>query len=377
MKSEARLSEKAIGVGVALAVGLILVLSFLALPGGALADTIHLEVSSPSPANPPREGTVYVTASGSASSTEDRIYIGSPPIGERCPQEYPEETARVGWDSPIELLWHPMTAPTYSYQFFFSEDSRSVVCGYLIHFVYNDETDTGKLVALASTELLVIYGPSGEEVAQKAKSEREKTQQEEAAQHKYEEEAPARQAAKETAELQAEKAAAEQAPVTFLRVKAVAHPDLDSFEAGHTTIAIATDPYAHVTIIVNHRVGTFRYRATGKGGIELRWSCGHPGITYSYVVTAVGGSGASLRRSGHFKMASAAWCAAERKRETQEVEERRRKEQSPQGKIEHAEEEYCEKVIGGIPGGFVTAAGHIYLNCRYKGVWIKVGEGVS
>jgi hypothetical protein len=168
---------------------------------------------------------------------------------------------------------------------------------------------------------------------------------------------------------------AEHAPVTFLRVKTVGHPDLNSSEAGHTTITVATNRYAHVTIIVSYHAGTFHYRAPGKSGAEIRWSCGHPGLRYSYVVTAVGGSGALLRRSGHFKMASAAWCAAERKKEKQEAEERRHKEQSPKGKIEHAEDEYCEKVLGGIPDGHVTVADHIYTHCLLKaGVVVVVSE---
>jgi hypothetical protein len=119
-----------------------------------------------------------------------------------------------------------------------------------------------------------------------------------------------------------------------------------------------------VTIIVNHHAGTFRYRAPAKGGAELRWSCRHPGLTYSYVVTVVGGSGTSLRRSGHFKMASAAWCAVERTREKREAEEQKRKENSHEYKIEHAEDQYCEKVLRGSTGVTETVAGHMYTRCH-------------
>jgi hypothetical protein len=314
-----------------------------------------------------------VMASGSTSSANDEIRVASPPSGGPCPKEYPGFDVELQWVRPISDGTYAAT-PTYNTGFYFLEGSGvgTVICGYLTRFEEDKENYTGKEVTLASTELQIVYGPSKAEV-----------EGAEAAKRKYEEEAPARQAAKEAAEAQARTAAeaktrelAEQAPVTFLRVKTVGHPDLNGSEAGHTMIAVATNPYAHVTIIVNHHAGTFHYRAPGKGGAEIRWSCGHPGLRYSYVVTAARGSGALLRRSGHFKMASSAWCAAERKKEKQEVEERKRKEQSPEGKIEHAEEEYCEKVIGGEPGAFVIAAGHIYLNCHYKGVRIVVGEGV-
>jgi hypothetical protein len=53
-----------------------------------------------------------------------------------------------------------------------------------------------------------------------------------------------------------------------------------------------------------------------------------------------------------------------RRQEKREAEQEKRKEESPQGKIEHAEDEYCEKVLSGEIGGTFTAAGHIYTHCH-------------
>jgi hypothetical protein len=364
------------------------VLLLLALPTGALGDTIHLEVSPPSPTNPPRGGTVYITASGSASSTMDEIHVASPPSGERCPQEYPEELAQVNlkWTSPIEDGWHAMTTPTYSYSFFFTEDTRPVICGYLTHVV-DEEGYTAKIVAIASTEFQVLYGPSEAEVAEQYKSVqekkqkeeaalREKKQQEEAAQRKYGEEAPSRQAAKEAAEAQTKKAAeakakevAEQAPVSLLRVKAIAHPGDSSNKPGHTKIAVTTNAYAHVTVTLNHHAGTFHYRAPGKGGSEIGWSCSHPGLTYHYVVTAVGGSGAALTSSGSFRTVSATWCSNTKNREAAEAEQERHQteDERHQAEEKHRQEvkrfdSNCEK-LGGTPIELPTSEGR-RIYCR-------------
>jgi hypothetical protein len=50
--------------------------------------------------------------------------------------------------------------------------------------------------------------------------------------------------------------------------------------------------------------------------------------------------------------------------EQREAEKQKHWEESPRGKIEHAEEEYCEKVLRGIADTpFIVAGGHIYLKC--------------
>jgi hypothetical protein len=45
---------------------------------------------------------------------------------------------------------------------------------------------------------------------------------------------------------------------------------------------------------------------------------------------------------------------------------RKRQEKSPHGKIERAEDEYCEKVLSGTPTETFTAASHIYTRCEYR-----------
>jgi hypothetical protein len=195
----------------------------------------------------------------------------------------------------------------------------------------------------------------------------------------------ATKAATEAAEAQAKEAAeakarevAEQARVTFLRVKAVSDPGASSSNPGHTKIAVTTNPYAHVTITINQHGGTFRYRAPGNGGADIAWSCRHPGLTYHYVVTVAGGSGAVISRSGRFRVPlTASMCRADARRsaehhqqEAREEEERKkrekREEESPKYEIEQAEKEYCERVLLGRPGFPSTVAGHIYLSCETR-----------
>jgi hypothetical protein len=279
------------------------------------------------------------TASGSASSTRDEIRIASPPSGEPCPQKYPglEEERLKHWKQPISS-WEWATTPSYNVSFYF-ESAGPIICGYLTDTVETKEYSfTYETVTLASTELQVGYGPSQAEVE---KTQEEKQDQElavarqrgeeeraaEAAKAKYEAEAPARQAAKEAAEAQAKRAAeakareaAERLPVSLLQVETVRQPGGSSSKPGRTKIEITTNPYAHVTITLNHHAGTFRLRASsaGEGQTDVAWSCNHPDLTYHYAVTATGGSGAAVRRSGSFRTVSDAWCAHTKKREAAE-----------------------------------------------------------
>jgi hypothetical protein len=169
--------------------------------------------------------------------------------------------------------------------------------------------------------------------------------------------------------------AAEQAPVSLLRVEIVADPGEYATNPGHTKIAVTTNSDAHVTIKLNHYGATFRYRAPGNGGVDIAWSCRHPGLTYHYVVTAIGGSGASISRSGRFRVPlTASMCRADarrseerRRQEAHEAEEQKRKEESPRAKTEEHEREYCRQVLGGDPAGITIIAGHVYLDCHiYK-----------
>jgi hypothetical protein len=55
-----------------------------------------------------------------------------------------------------------------------------------------------------------------------------------------------------------------------------------------------------------------------------------------------------------------------RRQEKRQAEEEKRKEGSPQGKIEHAEDEYCDKVLNGTPSQSFMAAGHVYTRCESR-----------
>lgn len=91
------------------------------------------------------------------------------------------------------------------------------------------------------------------------------------------------------------------------------------------------------------------------------------------VLTDANGQRAVATRTINLKLAETP--AARHRQEVRENEEQKKKENSPKYKIEHAEGEYCEKVIGGIAGTPITVAGHIYLHCEGKGHGIIVGEG--
>ena len=325
MKLGVRLSEKTIGVGLVLAFGLIAVLPLLALPTRALADTIQLEVSP----SMPRPGYgMTITAFGSASSKEDQISIVAPPPGEVCPAQYSfEEVWPSGWKLPTPwFAW--ATSPTFSQQFVYFESIGPTVCGYLTyqneHLV--NEVWVWEHFTLATATLPITYGPSIEEENAKSTKEREQREHEEAAKRKYEEEAPQRQAAKEAAEAQAKRAAeakskelAEQAPVGFLHVAVISHRLGSYAHPGASDIAYETSKYAHVVITINHSGGTHSYRASGEPKhFTFNWSCHQSGLTYHYVVTAVGGSGPTLSRAGHFRSVSAKWCANAKRREAAE-----------------------------------------------------------
>jgi hypothetical protein len=54
------------------------------------------------------------------------------------------------------------------------------------------------------------------------------------------------------------------------------------------------------------------------------------------------------------------------RQEQREAEEEKRKEDSPRGKVEGAEDEYCEKVLNGTPTETFTASGHLYTRCEFR-----------
>jgi hypothetical protein len=151
---------------------------------------------------------------------------------------------------------------------------------------------------------------------------------------------------------------------------------------GETELLVRVNPEAEVMISVTHDGHTTRNPvdpdgpSTGKPlTLGILWSCNKPRGIYAWSITASDAYGARLRRSGSFRSPlNAAKCRAlrisdarrkaARHREAKlEAEQERRREESPQFKIEAAEDEYCTKVLGGEYTGSFTAAGHIYSHC--------------
>ena len=321
--------------------------------------------------------------SGSVERTYETGYLYALPNATICPSHsYEVESAFGG----IFTLGNTSTGPFSStVNLYGTNPGPNLVCGYT-----GSEPET-----VASAEMTV--GPSAHEEAETRAQQEAQAKQ--AAEAKALTEAQAKQAAeaKALAEVQAKKAAGAQAtnaheaeelhaqeiterniekgPATLLLVKAVAHAGRSSSHPGHTTLIITTSPLVHVTVTFKHHARSHRFQASGNEPalfeVEQGWSCGHPDLTYHYTVTAVGGSGSPLRRSGNFKTISSSKCAAlkstERRRSAEqhrEAEERKRQEESPKAKTEEHEREYCEKVLRGDPAGITTISGHVYLNCH-------------
>jgi hypothetical protein len=334
----------------------LIVLTFLALavPVTASADTLSLTP----PSNPKAGSSITVTVSGEAPyGVLITLYAVSNATvcsakREEYSSHYPEGSALISSSAGSFSGTVQLTIPT---------PGGYLLCGYL-----------GTEVATASSAMTV--GPSEAEEAQ-AKAAQEAA------------EVRAKQAAEVTA-----RESAEQVPVSLLRVKTVAHPGNSSSHPGHTTIAVETNAFVHVTITLDHHTGPFHYQVPyaepAVGNEQVAWSCHHPNLKYHYVVTAIRGSGSPLRRSGSFRTVSASRCRAlklaaerrsaeERRQEEREAEEQKRKEASPQFKIEHVEREYCEKVLRGEPGIVATVGGHIYTRCRVKGEVFVVSESAG
>jgi len=239
-----------------------------------------------------------------------------------------------------------------------------------------------------------VYGPSEEEVEQaqkereqqersaaerKASEERaaaEKHSAEEAvAKRKYEEEAPAREAAAKAAkeaaaeaeinaednrlqaEYEADKARDLKTPINYLRVYVSGSQGDSSANPGRDEVHVRASTASHVTVELmryGHRTSTLEmlpyatdaydmseglscgqvstwtsgcdssqpeyFPATWAGGVEVGWTCKSPGGTYHYVVTAKRG-GRTLTKRGTFKPVSAARCHTLERHE-QEARER-------------------------------------------------------
>jgi hypothetical protein len=365
--------------------------------GSAAADTLTIAP----PATPIAETIVTVALTGNIEILDPSgfafLAAYAEPNASTCP------ASPTVFDGPLVKSAGPFSVTTGLY---IAHTGTYLLCGYLENYF-----DT---IVSASAEMTVNISEAAIEAQAKQAVEATalaEAQAKQAAEAKALAEAQAKQAAeaKALAEVQAKKAAGAQAtnaheaeelhaqeiterniekgPATLLRVKAVSRTGRSSSHPGHTTLIITTSPLVHVTVTFNHHARSHRFQASGNEPalfeVEQGWSCGHPGLTYHYVVTAVGGSGSALRRSGNFRTVSSSRCAALRVADEhrsaerhREAEEERREHESPKYKIEQAEKEYCEKIIGGRPGFPTTVAGHIYLDCERKGERIVVGEGV-
>lgn len=405
-------------------VAAITVLAVCAAP--AAADTIHLELSQPTP---PRDGQMSGMVSGEASSTGEYVHVGNPNQETECPAEW--STYTKGWVVPNEFGEPTATTPRYSdaFTYWFGGGGGPVLCAYL--------TSGKSGPTIASTELHVVYGPSkkeakeAEEAQERERAERivnevrgaaEKSTRkeeevtrkydEEEATRKYEEEAPAREAAAkkakeaseqaainaEDARLQAEYEAAEsrahKRPVTHLSVKAVAQRGNSSQNPGQTELEVMATSFAHVTIKLT-RYGHSTYHqdadpnavdaydmptpgqnitpepipALSWAGIPIKWMCSRPGGTYRYVVTARSDVGRTLTQRGSFSPVSVARCH-ELKRHEQEARERSarkyaeevRQRAREEREVLQREEANC-RALRGTPVTLNTSEGEVRV-CR-------------
>lgn len=176
--------------------------------------------------------------------------------------------------------------------------------------------------------------------------------------------------------------AAEQAPATSLNITIRSHHGSSFSSPGHTSFRISSSPDAHLTFTLDHGGGSQHWRQPGpqSGEVEeeasesevgtyfLEWTCRAPNLTYHYTVTAVGGSGPPLERTGRFKVAlTSRWCRAARlaeqarnrrivAKERREASERKRHEAEQHQRTIERFESNC-RAIGGVPAEITTSEG--------------------
>jgi len=317
--------------------------TFVACLGAPVPAMAAESLTITPPLNPAAETTVPVGLSGETNALSPEIELYASAGASTCDQfgtEYlntgdPHASVFVPSPEPISFNFRPFSV-TASLEI--AQPGPYLLCGYLD--------------SLVRATAAMTVGPSAAALAAQAKQEAE---------------AKAREVA-------------ERDPATALTVKVSQHRRNSAKNPGYTMLLVTASPYARVTITVDHHGGIVHSQLEPglSRGIEIGWSCRHPTLTYHYAVTAVGGSGPPLRRSGSFRVPlSASTCralriaeahriAARHRQERREAEEEKRREKSPQFKIEHAEREYCEKVLNGSPGEPFTAAGHIYTRCESR-----------
>lgn len=89
-------------------------------------------------------------------------------------------------------------------------------------------------------------------------------------------------------------------------------------------------------------------------------------VVLHVTATLTDATGNQIDASRSITLRLAQTAAQRHRQERHEAEEERRKESSPRGKAERAEDEYCEKVLNGAPGESFTAAGHVYTRCESR-----------
>jgi hypothetical protein len=311
---------------------------------GVPATASAAETFTITPPSNPQAGTTIPVTVGGASQYTPYIKIYAVPNATACSAnpttdyflKYPEG----------DVFTHTSSAGFYSgtIQLSIPKPGVYLLCGYL-----------GVEVATASAAMTV--GPSEAEEAET-------------------------KAAKEAAEAQAKKAAlararelAEQAPITFLRVK-ILPPARVSEYPGSTFIHVETNEYAYVTIKIsrNKHTATFAFREKKKSSNEIWWGpkdpCKEPDHRYSYRVSALGGSGKAIVRTGRFWTRNREWCAASRhEREAQiRKEEREEGERISREKREQERWETNCRQLGGTPVVLQTKKGpELYCRSRSGG----------
>ena len=324
----------------------------LASPSAApAADTLTITP----PASAAAETTVPVVLTGSTEAEENelaKLEVWAVRNASAC------EASSFGYllagDPGAETLLTTSGAFNRTLQLTINQPGAYLLCGYL-------EQSLNRVMASAA----MTVGPSPAELEVQAKRAAEAKAQAEA-QAKNAAEAQTKAAEAKTKEL------AEQAPATFLSVKTISHRLGSTAHPGATMFEIGTNKYAYVTITVNDG-WTRQYRASGKTqDVTFNWSCRHPG-TRRYAVTAVGGAGPTLTRSGHFKTITNRWCASTKKseeeanRDVREEErheaeqERHRAEEKHRHEVERFDSN-CEK-LGGTPVELPTSEGR-KIYCR-------------
>ena len=228
----------------------------------AVADSIHVEASPPSPE---AHGKWTLMLSGEASDESSTVDVGVVG-GTEAPCPSPSFFGQSLVQVPVPLGRFTFTeAETANYA---PED----VCAYVVH----------ESAVTASAGLVVKTVPSLEE---------------------------------------REEAAARQVPVKSLSVRVVSHFGQTTSAAGFATLYVTTSPFAYVTVRLSrfgHRTEHLEWgRAETAPASVVRWTCSRPGGTYRYQVTARTNVGSTLVRRGRFAAISAARCHAMERQEAE------------------------------------------------------------